>query len=280
MIKKLLFITICSIVILGAMAMCVSAEPIFETEKLIKCEDIYNSSLMPTTYAESFGDRVYFISGNVVTDPAMITEPELSFKFYVPEDGNYTMYLHGAFPTSGADSLFFKFDDDEWKDIHPKSNGNTLYWTVVTTNRHFTQGEHTFYLHHRETGTFFDCFSIIKSDGDFKIIVEGTTLESDVAPYIENGVSMIPFRALAEALGAEVTWNGEERSATIKTPKISLTVVENSGEAYFGKFPIKLESPARIINGRFMVPVRFVAGNLQYEINWISQTNHAFIEKK
>jgi len=278
--KKFLIIGFFALATIISMTLCVSAETVFETEKLIKCEDVYSSSLLPTTYAKSFGDRVYFTSGNVVTDSTLITEPDLYFKFNVPQDGNYTMYLHGAFPTGGSDSFFFKFDNDEWKDIHPQSKGNMLYWTVVTTNHYFTAGEHTFYLHHREVGAVFDCFSIIRSDGDFKIIVEGATLESDVAPYIENGVSMVPFRALAEALGAEVTWNGEERSATIKTPKVSLTVVENSGEAYFGNFPIKLESPARIINGRFMVPVRFVAGNLQYEVNWISYTNHAFIEKK
>ncbi len=278
--RKLLLISIAILSFIVAFGICASAETIFETEKLIKCEDIYNAPMAPTTYDNSFGSRVFFTAGSVVTDPTTITAPDMSFKFNIPKDGKYTMYMHGAFPGEGADSLFFKFDDDEWKDIHPKSQGESLYWSTVVTNHYFSAGEHTFYMHHREVGTFFDCFSIIESDGEFKIVVEGATLETDVAPYIENGVSMIPFRALAETLGAEVTWNGEVRSATIKTPQVSLTVVENSGEAYFGKFPIKLESPARIINGRFMVPVRFVANNLQYEVTWIAKTNHAFIIKK
>ena len=112
------------------------------------------------------------------------------------------------------------------------------------------------------------------------MLVEGNTLETDVAPYIENGVSMVPFRALGEALGADVGWDAEKRSATITSGKISLTIVENSNTAYWANFPMKLETPARIINGRFMVPVRFVADNLQYDISWAPGTNHAFITKK
>ena len=114
---------------------------------------------------------------------------------------------------------------------------------------------------------------------DINVTIDGKVQSYDVMPVIENGRTLVPMRGIFEALGAEVSWDGENRSATIKTDKLSLTVVENSEEAYFRKFPVKLESPARIINGRFMVPVRFVAGNLQYSINWIPQTNHTFIEK-
>ena len=277
--KKILFIAIWTVAITVAMSMCVCAETVFETEKIIQCKNAHKTPLSSTTFEGSISDTVFQLAGSDVIDPAMITEPELSFNFYVPEDGNYTMYLHGAFPGGGSDSYFYKFDDNPWKDVHPSSKGNTLYWSTVVTNHYLTAGLHTFHLHHRESGTFFDCFSIIKSDGEFKIIINGATLESDVPPYVENGISMVPFRAFSEALGAEVTWDGEKRAATITTDKLSLTVVENSKEAYFRKFPVQLESPARIINGRFMVPVRFVAGNLQYSINWIPQTNHTFIEK-
>lgn len=277
--KKIVLLSILIITTLALTPLCVSAETVFETEKRILCEDINNSEMGSTTMDNSYGDRVFFTYESNITTPEEIQKPMMSFKFNAPEDGNYAIYVHGVFPTNGSDSFFYKVDDRPWKDVHPNAKGQSLVWFSVGVVN-LTAGEHTFYWHHREVGSYFDCFTIAKADGSFKVLVEGNTLETDVAPYIENGVSMVPFRALGEALGADVSWDDEKRSATIATEKVSLTIVENSDTAYWANFPMKLDCPARIINGRFMVPVRFVVNNLQYDINWAVGTNHAFIIKK
>lgn len=276
--KKLIFLSILIIASLAIFTTCASAETVFETEKRILCEEINNSRMVRSTCDGSFGNSVYSSVEAVIKDPAEIKEPLMSFKFNAPEDGTYAIYTHAIFPTDGSDSFFYKIDDMMWKDVHPNAKGQNMVWFAVG-NVTLTAGEHTFYWHSREVGSTFDCFTISKC-GDFKVIVAGETLVSDVAPYVENGISMIPFRALGEALGAEVSWDAEKLSATITTGKISLTIVQDSNTAYWANFPMKLDTPARIINGRFMVPVRFVADNLQYDITWAPGTNHAFITKK
>ena len=277
--KKFLLASLLSVCFALIFSLCVSAETVFETEKVIKCDNISKDGMTYSSYDKSIGDSVYFTFGDFVKDPAEITAPEMSFKINIPQEGNYMVYVHAAFTSNSSDSFYYKFDDMPWKDVHPNSKGESLVWFGIGTN-YLTPGEHTFYWHHRESGSYFDCFSVIGANSEFKIVVEGNTLVSDGPPCVENGVSLAPFRALAEALGAEVSWNDAERSATIKTDKVSLTVVENSPQAYFGKFPMNLDTPAKIIKGRFMVPVRFIANNLQHDVTWFSGTNHAFIIKK
>ncbi len=40
-----------------------------------------------------------------------------------------------------------------------------------------------------------------------KVLINGENLITDTAPVIRNGIVLVPFRALFEALGFDVTWN-------------------------------------------------------------------------
>lgn len=48
-----------------------------------------------------------------------------------------------------------------------------------------------------------------------KLVVNGKDIVSDVQPQNINGRVMIPARALAEALGAKVQWNGENNTVNV-----------------------------------------------------------------
>ncbi|MBQ2940920.1 MAG: copper amine oxidase N-terminal domain-containing protein [Clostridia bacterium] len=43
--------------------------------------------------------------------------------------------------------------------------------------------------------------------------------ELDVAPFITDGRTLVPVRAISEALGAEVGWDNDTRTVTIKSAK-------------------------------------------------------------
>lgn len=53
---------------------------------------------------------------------------------------------------------------------------------------------------------------------DIQVTVDGKTVRfSDNAPYVDkNGRTMIPLRAVADALGCETTWNSDRQSATVE----------------------------------------------------------------
>ncbi len=51
------------------------------------------------------------------------------------------------------------------------------------------------------------------------LIGEIKRTELDVAPFIQDGRTLVPVRAISEALGAEVGWDNDTRTVTIKSAK-------------------------------------------------------------
>jgi len=51
-----------------------------------------------------------------------------------------------------------------------------------------------------------------------RVVVNGTVVQSTVPGQIIDGSTMLPLRAVAEALGAQVEWDGKTQTAKITTP--------------------------------------------------------------
>ncbi len=85
----------------------------------------------------------------------------------------------------------------------------------------------------------------------------------------DDGVRMIPLRMVAEELGFEVTWNGEEKSVEIvRGPNWSkITIGRNMYS--FAKMLIKLETAPVIVDGSTFVPLSFAEQALQTNVETI-----------
>ena len=107
---------------------------------------------------------------------------------------------------------------------------------------------------------------------EIKLSVDGTIVETDVPPVLESGRTLVPYRALLEALGGEVSWNDEAKTAiaTLGSYKVQLTIDSMTG--FVNGAQKTLEVPARIINGRTLIPVRFVVENLNCAVEWDNET--------
>ncbi|MBQ7040108.1 MAG: hypothetical protein IJN39_06025, partial [Clostridia bacterium] len=94
----------------------------------------------------------------------------------------------------------------------------------------------------------------------------------DVPPVIMNGRTMVPFRAIFEALGCTVSWDAETRTATgIRNGrKIQLTIGDKT--ARIGDQPQTLDQEAVIENSRTLVPLRFVSEALGAEVQWLADS--------
>lgn len=53
-----------------------------------------------------------------------------------------------------------------------------------------------------------------------KLIVNGQEIKPDVPPQIINGRTMVPVRWIAEALGADVKWDEENKTVWVNTPQL------------------------------------------------------------
>ncbi|MBE7021310.1 MAG: hypothetical protein E7411_07780 [Ruminococcaceae bacterium] len=103
---------------------------------------------------------------------------------------------------------------------------------------------------------------------DVKVYTDGKLLVSDVRPLNLNGRVLVPMRAIFEKLRATVSWDGATETATAVKDGTEIKITRNQAIAYKNNEPVTLDVPATIINGRFVVPVRFISESFGCEVGW------------
>ena len=101
-----------------------------------------------------------------------------------------------------------------------------------------------------------------------KVFVNGKKPAFDVQPQIREGRTLVPFRALAESLGAQVSWDGNNRQVAVIRAHIRIQLSVGSPEATVNGTPVTLDVPATIVDGRVMVPLRFISEGLKARVTW------------
>ncbi len=98
--------------------------------------------------------------------------------------------------------------------------------------------------------------------------IDDEKLECPIPARIENGSTMVPMRAIFEALGMAVEWNNEERSVTATKGEdiIKLTIGEKT--LYLNGEAVELNVAPFIENGSTMVPVRAVSESVDAKVEW------------
>jgi len=96
--------------------------------------------------------------------------------------------------------------------------------------------------------------------------------ENEVTPVLISDTTFVPIRAIIEALGGKVEWNEDEQKVTVylndKQVELWLdknNVIANGTEMYTKVAPTS-------INGRTMLPLRFVSESLGLCVNWEDST--------
>lgn len=102
----------------------------------------------------------------------------------------------------------------------------------------------------------------------FKVIALGNELQFDVPPQVINGRTLIPLRKVTEALGAKIDYNGEARMVTIELSNKRIQLVLDSADATVNGNSVKLDVPAMVVDGRTLVPLRFVSESLDKAVGF------------
>jgi multiple sugar transport system substrate-binding protein len=98
--------------------------------------------------------------------------------------------------------------------------------------------------------------------------VNGKTTTLEQGAVIKNGRTLVPLRFITEAMGATLAWDTATRTAniTLADNKIALTI--DKTVAKVNDYDVALDTPAAIINGKTVVPVRFVAESMGATTAW------------
>lgn len=114
----------------------------------------------------------------------------------------------------------------------------------------------------------------------FDLKVNGEKLNCEVPPIIFNDYSVVPARDVFEKLGATVEWNGENQQVTIEYGNTHVELYINSTTAIKnGKKELMPIAP-KLINGKTMIPARYVGESLGFDVNFDGNSGTISIDAK
>lgn len=111
-----------------------------------------------------------------------------------------------------------------------------------------------------------------------KVYMDNKELQMDVAPIIESGRTLVPIRAISEAVGADVSWDSSTQTVTISTSDKDISLQINSTSATVNSTKVAIDVPAKILSGRTLVPLRFVSESLGAKVDYNSSKREVEIK--
>lgn len=100
------------------------------------------------------------------------------------------------------------------------------------------------------------------------VFLDGKQLAFDVEPTLENGRTLVPMRVIFEALGATVNWDNDTFTAIAVKDDTTIKITIDDMKLYKNDKVIELDVPARLINGRTLVPARAVSEGMGAKVEW------------
>jgi N-acetylmuramoyl-L-alanine amidase len=111
--------------------------------------------------------------------------------------------------------------------------------------------------------------------------VNGTRLTNlTMPPIIMNSNTLVPAREVFEAAGATVEWKKQLEQVYVTKGDRVVVIPINEKFAYINGNKTDLSTPAKIINNKTMIPLRFAAEALDLEVGWDKTTRVASISEK
>ncbi|USG65110.1 copper amine oxidase N-terminal domain-containing protein [Brevibacillus ruminantium] len=104
------------------------------------------------------------------------------------------------------------------------------------------------------------------------IVLDGEALKLDVNPILEKGSILVPIREIFQRMGARVSFDPSTQKIVIEQSDSKIELWIGNNNAYVNQKLFNLDVPPSIVNGRTLVPLRFIIECLGYHIEW-NQTN-------
>lgn len=92
--------------------------------------------------------------------------------------------------------------------------------------------------------------------------------ERGTVPVIQNSNTLLPVRVIVEAMGGNVGWDGTTRTVTLTRGGDIIRMTIESPTAYLNDRPQTLDTAPELINSVTMLPIRFIAENFGFRVDW------------
>jgi iron complex transport system substrate-binding protein len=121
-------------------------------------------------------------------------------------------------------------------------------------------------------------FAQVEAASTIKVLKDGKAITFNTNPKIMNGTTMVPYREIAESLGASVKWDANTKTVTVtKSGKVINLQIKNkyakiqNQYIYIGVAPV-------IENGRTLIPLRFLSEAFGLWVSWNGSTKTITID--
>lgn len=117
--------------------------------------------------------------------------------------------------------------------------------------------------------------------GKSEAVINGQKVQIDkspsVTPIVIKGSTYVPFRFLAESLGADVGWVQAKKEANFWTPRAFIQMYVGSTDGFLFGSPIKVSPAPEMVNGKVMIPLRAASELLGAKVEYNSKTRQITI---
>ena len=102
------------------------------------------------------------------------------------------------------------------------------------------------------------------------LYMEQDILETPTMPPVQLGnVTLVPLKEILESLNATYEWKNFEKKIYIYYEDTLMVIEIDNLDVWVNGETIKLQTPAKIINNKVMVPLRFLSEQMDCEVQWI-----------
>ena len=101
-----------------------------------------------------------------------------------------------------------------------------------------------------------------------RVHLNGHILKFNSAPYLKNDSTMVGFRSILEALGAEVEWNESTQTVTALKDGTEIMLKIGDSTAYVNGKAYSLPAVPELADDTTMIPVRFISEELGMKVGW------------
>ncbi len=112
----------------------------------------------------------------------------------------------------------------------------------------------------------------------FTLKVDDKTIKCEVPPIVFNDYSVVPARDVFEAMGATVNWSAVNQKVTVEYDDTTVELYINNKTVKHNGTKKTAPIPPKLINGKTMIPVRFVAEALGFLVDFDSKTDTILIK--
>lgn len=113
-----------------------------------------------------------------------------------------------------------------------------------------------------------------------RTFINGRELVTDVSPVLTGGRTLVPARAVFEALGATMDWDAATGTVVATRENRIIELQIDSRAAWVSGRLTILDVPARLVDGRTLVPLRFIGEALGAQVMWNQEQRAVLVDAR